>query len=283
LTGTGRCLCGHYTFEVDAPPLWVAYCHCESCRRATGSPAACYVGFADDAVRFEPAPPPTFASTPPVRRSFCEHCGTPLSYAAEFFPDELHLFRSNFEQPEIYEPTRHVLYNEHEADFEIYDDLPRYGTEPGEIIGWGPRPAIRVLFLCTGNSARSILAEAILNLRGASLNGRRLRAHSAGSTPVGEVNPGAMALLVSHRHRLGHIHSKSWDAFTTETAPAMDWVITLCDDAAAEACPVFPGPARKLHWGLPDPASGAATFEDTWAAIERKVDAFLDELGVRSA
>ncbi len=276
----GRCLCGHYRFEVQDDPLWVAYCHCESCRRVTGSPVTDYVGFRDSTVRFEPEPP-VFASSPPVRRAYCEHCSTPLYYAADFFPGELHLFRTNFERPEAYQPTRHVLFNEHEPDFEVYDDLPRYGTERGKVIAWGPRPAVRVLFLCTGNSARSILAEAILNLRAASLEGRRVRAHSAGSTPTGEVNPGAMQLLTPHRHRLDRPHSKSWDAFTGDDAPDIDWVITLCDNAAAEPCPVFPGQAQTQHWGLPDPATGAATFEATWAAIEQKVDAFLDEIGAR--
>ena len=274
----GRCLCGHYRFEVNEPALWVAYCHCESCRRATGSPVSNYVGCSDSSVRFN-RQPPAFASSPPVRRTFCEHCGTPLSYAADFFPRELHLFRTNFDQPEAFQPTRHVLFNEHEADFDVYDDLPRYGTEPGRVIAWGPRPAVRVLFLCTGNSARSILAEAILNLRGAELGGRRVRGHSAGSTPAGEVNPGALELLAPHRHELDRPQSKSWDTFTEDTAPPMDWVITLCDNAAAEACPVFPGQAAKQHWGLPDPATGAATFAETWTAIEQKVEAFLQELG----
>ena len=175
-----------------------------------------------------------------------------------------------------------MLFNEREPDFEIYDDLPRYGTERGKVIAWGPKPAIRILFLCTGNSARSILAEAILNLREAEVDSLRLRAHSAGSTPTGQVNPAALELLRAHRHKLDRPLSKSWDAFTTAEAPPVDWVITLCDDAAAEACPVFPGRAERQHWGLPDPATGAATFEATWAAIEQKVDAFLQEVGATS-
>ena len=274
----GRCLCGHYRFEVSEDPLWVAYCHCESCRRATGSPVTDYAGFSDTAVRFDQEPP-VFASSPPVRRAFCEHCSTPLYYAADFFPGELHLFRTNFEQPESYQPTRHVLFNEREPDFDIYDDLPRYGTERGKVIAWGPRPAIRILFLCTGNSARSILAEAILNLRQAEVGGKRLRAHSAGSTPAGKVNPGALERLSPHRHKLDRLLSKSWDVFTGADAPSMDWVITLCDEAAAETCPVFPGRAEKQHWGLPDPAGGTVSFEETRAAIELKLDTFLAEIG----
>jgi len=274
----GRCLCGHYRFEVNAPPLWIAYCHCESCRRATGSPVSCYVGVADEAVRFEPAEPPAFHSSPPVTRTFCEHCGTPLFYAAEFFPGELHLFRSNFDRPGDYEPTRHVLFNEHEAGFDVYDDLPRYGTVPRQVIGWGPKPAVRVLFIGTGNSIRSILAEALLNLKNGSVDGIRVRAHSAGSAPTGEVNPRVREMLAPHRSGIDRPHSKSWDAFTDESAPTMDWVITLCDDAA-EHCPVFPGDAENRHWELPDPSSGAETLEATRVAIEEAVDAFLADLG----
>jgi arsenate reductase len=237
------------------------------------------VGFPEDAVAFEPEAPPTFASSPPVRRAFCETCGTALSYAAEFFPGEIHLFRSNFPAPELFEPARHVLYNEHEPDFDVYDDLPRYGTEPGRVIAWGPRPALRVLFLCTGNSARSILAEAILNLKDAVVGSRRVRGHSAGSHPQGRIHPGAATLLAPHRHRLDRPRSKSWDAFTGPGAPPVDHVITLCDAAAGESCPLFPGAAARRHWGLPDPASGAASFEATWAALEERIDAFLEEIG----
>ncbi len=278
----GRCLCGHYRFEASGDPLWVAYCHCESCRRVTGSPATGYVGFADTAVRFERTPP-VFASSPAVRRAFCEHCSTPLYYAADFFPGELHLFRTNFERPESYQPTRHVLFNEHEVDFEIYDDLPRYGTEPGRVIAWGPKPAIRVLFLCAGNDMRSILAEALLNLKQAEVDGVRMRGHSAGSLPTGKVDPRVLALLSPYRHRLDRPKSRSWDAFTSADAPSLDWVITLCDNTAAETFPVFPGQAQRQHWHLPESDAetdaAMATVDATWAAIEQKVDAFLAEVG----
>lgn len=273
----GRCLCGRYHFHVEGDPLWVAYCHCESCRRFSGAPTAAYVGYRVDRVRFEPEPPPWFASSPAVRRSFCERCSTPLAYEAEWFPDEIHLFRSNFDEPALFEPTRHVLYNEHELDHEVYDDLPRYGTDPGTIIAWGPRPAVRVLFLCTGNSARSILAEAILNLKGATVDGKRVRGHSAGSTPTGTVHPEALAMLEPYAFRLDHRRSKSWDEF--RDAPPLEWVITLCDAAAGESCPVLAGKAERRHWGLPDPAAGAASFQETWSRIDARIDAFLEEVG----
>jgi len=275
----GRCLCGRYRFHTHGAPLWVAHCHCESCRRFTGAPVATYAGFPEALVSFEPAPPPIFASSPGVQRAYCEQCSTPLFYAAEFFPGEIHLFRSNFDTPADFEVTRHVLYNERESDFEIHDDLPRYGTEPGRVVAWGPRPAVRVLFLCTGNSARSILAEAILNLRNARVGDRRVRGHSAGSQPAGAVNPGALALLEPFRHRLDHPRSKSWDVFSAAEGPTVDWVITLCDSAASEVCPVFAGPARRRHWGLPDPVSGTTSFEETWQSLEALIGEFLEELG----
>ncbi|MFV2090664.1 MAG: arsenate reductase ArsC, partial [Pseudomonadales bacterium] len=146
-------------------------------------------------------------------------------------------------------------------------------------IAWGPRPALRVLFLCSGNSARSILAEAILNLKNASLEGRRVRGHSAGSQPTGSVEPGALELLGDRTYRLDRLHSKSWDTFTSDSAPPIDWVITLCDSAARETCQTFAGEGRRLHWGLPDPVGGAASFVDTYQAIEEYITAFLEELG----
>ncbi|MCB1682829.1 MAG: arsenate reductase ArsC, partial [Pseudomonadales bacterium] len=133
-----------------------------------------------------------------------------------------------------------------------------------------------VLFLCTGNSARSILAEGVLNRRDAELDGQRVLAHSAGSQPTGKVHPDARALLQDRAWQFDAQRSKSWDEF--RLAPHIDWVITLCGQGA-EGCPVFPGRAQRQHWPLPDPASGAASFPDTLQAIEQRVDAFLDELG----
>ncbi|MGE0625946.1 MAG: GFA family protein [Pseudomonadales bacterium] len=276
---SGRCLCGRYRFHAHGSPLWAAYCHCESCRRCTGAPVAAYVGFPETAVTFEPEPPPVFASSPGVRRAYCERCSTPLAYAAESYPGEIHLFRSNFDAPADFEMTRHVLYDEREADFEVHDDLPRYGAASRQPVGWGPRPAVRVLFLCSGNSARSILAEAVLNLASARVGDRRVRGHSAGSRPEGAVHPDALTLLAPHRHRLDRPRSKSWDEFTTPVAPTLDWVITLCDSTAAETCPAFPGPARRRHWSLPDPAQGAASFEETWQSLEALIGEFLEEIG----
>lgn len=112
-----------------------------------------------------------------------------------------------------------------------------------------PKP-VHVLFLCTGNSARSILSEAILN----DLGGGRFKAFSAGSQPSGHPHPDGLAELRSRGHNMDGYRSKSWDEFAQEGAPEMDIVVTVCDSAAAETCPVFFGPGLRVHWPAPDPA-----------------------------
>lgn len=135
-----------------------------------------------------------------------------------------------------------------------------------------------VLFLCTGNSARSILAEALLNARAQG----RVKAWSAGSQPRGEVNPLALEVLRTCEIPTADLRSKSWGEFAAGGAPHMDVVITVCDSAAAEACPLWPGGPVKVHWGLPDPAAvqgshaeQLAVFAATFTAIEKRIDAFL--------
>jgi arsenate reductase len=134
-----------------------------------------------------------------------------------------------------------------------------------------------VLFLCTGNSARSILAEAILNKIGAD----RFCAYSAGSRPKGEVHPQALALLRSLGYDTSAARSKSWEEFSTPGAPRLDFVFTVCDNAAAETCPVWPGQPMSAHWGIPDPAAAtgseaevAVAFRDAYRMLERRISVF---------
>ncbi|MCG8558890.1 MAG: arsenate reductase ArsC [Hyphomicrobiales bacterium] len=144
-----------------------------------------------------------------------------------------------------------------------------------------------VLILCTGNSARSIMAEAYINQAG---NGA-WRAYSAGSQPTGAPNPFALSTLSEAGVSAGEARSKSWDEFAGPGAPAMDVVITVCDNAANETCPVWPGAPRTLHWPFPDPAAvdgsdadKALAFREVFAAIRAKADAFLaDEAGAPDA
>ena len=124
-----------------------------------------------------------------------------------------------------------------------------------------------VLFLCTGNSARSILAEAVLNAEGKG----RFRAYSAGSYPKGTVHPLALALLERSGFPTEDLRSKSWDEFAVPGAPAMDFIFTVCDAAAGEVCPVWPGQPVSAHWGMPDPTS-------TQGSDAEKMQAFRDTL-----
>ena len=133
------------------------------------------------------------------------------------------------------------------------------------------------LFLCTGNSARSILAEAILDRLGAG----RIRAHSAGSHPQGRVHPIALEVLEARGHDVSRLRSKSWSEFEGADAPNLDFVFTVCDAAANETCPVWPGRPVTAHWGLPDPAAFEWTedeqrrvFGRTYQELYRRIDLF---------
>ncbi|HEX9396627.1 MAG TPA: arsenate reductase ArsC [Burkholderiales bacterium] len=141
-----------------------------------------------------------------------------------------------------------------------------------------------VLFLCTGNSARSILAEAYLNAEGKG----RFRAYSAGSKPGGRVNPYALDLLAKNGIATAGLRSKSWDEFAQPGAPKMDLVITVCDNAAAEACPYWPGAPMSAHWGVADPAAVEGSDEDkrrafqgTFDELGARIKSLLDEIGAR--
>jgi arsenate reductase (thioredoxin) len=136
-----------------------------------------------------------------------------------------------------------------------------------------------VLFVCTGNSARSILAEAIMNRAG----GGTFIGHSAGSHPTGTVNPNSLELLESLDHPTDLLRSKDWLEFAADGAPAIDFVFTVCDQAAGEICPVWPGQPITAHWGLPDPAAVngtraeiAAAFTETYRMLNNRIERFIN-------
>lgn len=138
--------------------------------------------------------------------------------------------------------------------------------------------AFNVLFLCTGNSARSILAESIVNQLGAG----RFKGFSAGSQPKGQVHPYALDLLASLGFPSTGMHSKSWEVFAAAGAPHMDFVFTVCDSAAGEACPIWPGQPMTAHWGVPDPAAVEGSelekrtaFREAFSALESRIRLFM--------
>jgi protein-tyrosine-phosphatase len=138
--------------------------------------------------------------------------------------------------------------------------------------------SLKVLFLCTGNSARSIMAEAILNRLGLG----KFKAYSAGSYPKGEINPHAVTVLKKSNYEVSKLRSKSWDEFAGPDAPKLDFVFTVCDDAAKEVCPVWPGQPMSAHWGLPDPAKAAGSeaeqalaFADCFRMLYQRISIFV--------
>ena len=153
------------------------------------------------------------------------------------------------------------------------------------------RTHYNVLFLCTGNSARSIMAEAILNRKGKP----HFTAYSAGSQPAGKVRPEALKQIQAAKLPVDNLRSKNWNEFAAPGAPRMDFVFTVCDNAAKEVCPVWPGQPMTAHWGVPDPAAMEGTpeeieraFRDAFMTLDRRISLFLclplsslDKLAIR--
>ncbi|MDG2278932.1 MAG: arsenate reductase ArsC [Pseudomonadales bacterium] len=137
-------------------------------------------------------------------------------------------------------------------------------------VAWGTQPTRNILFLCTGNLARLMLAEALTN----RMSTGGVRAYSAGGHPTEAVNSGAATWLSKHGYEPSASMSKSWHDFTA--GPEINWVITFCDSATGESCHAFPGNANRVHWGLPDPAGGAVAFDEVAATLSSLIRHFLD-------
>src|ERR1700693_870687 len=155
----------------------------------------------------------------------------------------------------------------------------RAGCEEDSSPEVNPMPRhYNVLFLCTGNSARSIMAEAIMNRKGPP----NFTTHSAGSQPKGAIHPGALRQLELAKLPTAELRSKPWEEFARPTAPRMDFVFTVCDNAAKEVCPVWPGQPMTAHWGIPDPAAVEGTpeqieraFRDAFLMLDRRISILL--------
>lgn len=146
MSAAGGCLCGRVRFAAVGAPKWVAHCHCQSCRRHTGSAVATFVGFERTQVTFENPTRSLFASSPGVSRSFCNACGTPIAYEAESAPGEIHLYLGTFDDPGVHVADRHVFYAERVPWFEVHDDLPRHaagGSDPPTRYGPAEQPVSR--------------------------------------------------------------------------------------------------------------------------------------------
>ncbi|MDA0341524.1 MAG: GFA family protein [Proteobacteria bacterium] len=128
---TGRCLCGAVTYAFEGPLNWAGHCHCESCRRQTASPMTSYLGVPNDAFNWTGVEPALFQSSPGVRRRFCPTCGTPMSYEADKFGDEIHLYAATLDDPEAYSPAFHVFTSEQLSWLHLADGLPRHATTTG--------------------------------------------------------------------------------------------------------------------------------------------------------
>ena len=136
---SGKCLCGQIKFRVQGAPLWVAHCHCNSCRRSTGAPVTTFVGFDKQQVSFE-GDRVFYNSSPGVQRGFCAHCGTPMTYESDRCENEVHFYISVIDDPEQFIPERHVFYDEHIKWLEVNDDLPRFsGFDRDQPTSWGPK------------------------------------------------------------------------------------------------------------------------------------------------
>lgn len=266
----GRCLCGAVTFAVTGEPLWVAHCHCESCRRQTGSIPATYVGYKAHQVNYPDAPPKEFESSPGIFRGFCSTCGSAIHYRPSA-DHEIHHYLGVYDNPARYQAARHVFYEEHVEGYELADNLPRFNKLTGTPVAWGEHPTYNILFVCNNNAHHSILAEAITN----RFAKRGVRAFSAGSTPLGRLHPDAVEWLNQEGFEVSAYRSKSWDEFVD--GPDLAWVITLGDEMAKSPTRVFKGPAQHAHWQVGNPIEGEVSFADAASGLAHKIKRFIND------
>ncbi len=266
----GRCLCGAVTFDVTGEPLWVAHCHCESCRRQTGSMPATYVGYRAHQVSYPGAPPREFESSPGIFRGFCGTCGSAIHYRPSA-QHEIHHYIGVYDDPARYRAARHVFYEEHVEGYELADNLARFNKLTGTPVAWGKQPTYNILFICHDNAYLSILAEAITN----RIAKRGVRAFSAGSTPLRALHPRVVDWLNREGFDVHAYRSKSWDEFMDE--PVLDWVISLGHHAETKTTRVLKGDPRQAHWQVADAIEDEVSLAEAASGLADKIKHFIND------
>jgi protein-tyrosine-phosphatase len=264
---TGRCLCGAISFETQGEPLFVCHCHCESCRRQSGSIPATFVGFRSDQVEFD-ANVTEHNSSPNVYRGFCGTCGSALYYRHSEW-NETHLYIGAFDEPHAFQPQKHVFYDEKVDGFEMHDNLARFGASGKQPIAWGPLPTENILFLDDHNEGLSAVAEAITN----HLARDGKRAYSAGTDPAGSLDSAAVNELQTRGFRTEHLCSKSWKAFT-ETNIETLIVLDGGEGEIQVSKPASLAASRIERWTLSCSPSGS--WEDIHDELERRITSLLE-------
>ena len=264
----GRCLCGAVTFNTEGEPLFIAHCHCESCRRQTGSVPATFVGFRSEQVSYPAKPPVEFESSAGIFRAFCARCGSALHYrpAAD---GETHMYLGAFDTPETFIATRHVFFDERVAPYETYDNLPRYDQRFAEPVAWGPRPPRELLFLCRDDAGLSILAEAIAN----RTTPGGVRAHSAGLRPAAALPEDVRQLLVARRFNTDAFIPKGMCELLEDSdlARMLERIVSFDEAIQTHDLPPAISGVPIEYWSLPESPSETTPPESTYQILEQRI------------